>query len=510
MILSSTKLILAINDGLYRLLGRSPSDALVGTHIHDLGVEIPRRIGSKQTGWDSLLNQCTPLQHNGINDNDNDTKTFGKSPRPTTTSEFWDLEDDRSQPTVDVKIVRPQSASRILGGKRNVEHFRARMCIQRIKYDDEVIYIVDLQRPTSQPTLSPMRPNDSIGHDDSMGPPNGDERIALPEDSSDQETQVHRIVSTAIPYFTALFDAHGDAVHLSSSWHRVTGRKAQDSLGSGWFEAFHPDDRQKLYHDWNEHVRERHRSWSLEARYRQKDGNYRWCLVRVESTREEFDAIHYWYGSMMDVDSLLRARQESESRRNSILSLVSNTHLCLWAVNEDHTLALQEGSLQWNPVTARKLHQRKKDADESDALARAVTNSLDAIFEKMREILDGKVKTYTLDHREDGRWYRSTLVADRSNYGDNHDKTGSTQAVLGLTIDVTDVRARAELEMENETLTLKERAATEASQLKSRFVANVSDRARTPSTPTKRHNTTEMTCNRYRTSFEHRLPALLE
>lgn len=476
MILSSTKLILAINDGLYRLLGRSPSDALVGTHIHDLGVEFSRPVGSKQTGWDSLLNQCTPVEHNGINDNDNDTRTLGESPRPTTTSEFWDQEDDRSQPTVDVKILLPQPASR-LGAKRKVDPLRARMCSQRIKYDDEVIYIIDLQRPTPQPSLSPRRYNDSIGHDDSMGPPHGDERIVLPEDSSDQETQVHRIVSTAIPYFTALFDAHGDAVHLSSSWHRVTGREAKDSLGSGWFEAFHPEDRQKLQHDWDEHVRERHRSWSLEARYRQKDGNYRWCLVRVESTREEFGAIHYWYGSMMDVDSLLRERQESESRRNSILALVSNTNLCLWAVREDDTLALQEGSLQWNPVTARQLVQeRKKDADESEALVRAVTNSLDAVFEKMREVLDGKFKTYTLDHREDGRWYRSTLVADRSNYGDNNDKAGSAQAVLGLTIDVTDVRARAELEMENETLTLKERAATEASQLKSRFVANVSGR----------------------------------
>ena len=481
MILSSTKQILAINHGLYRLLGRSSSDTVVGTNVHDLGVDFARQPGSKQTGWDSLLNiQTNPVEHNATNYNN--TNSHVESPWPGATSEFWDQEDKISQPTVDVRITRPQSAGKRPGDKRKVsDRIRAQMCSRRIQLDDQVIYLVDLQRPTSQPILPPNRSDESIGHDDSMGPPNGDERIVLPEDSSDQETQVHRIVSTAIPYFTALFDAQGEAVHLSSSWHRVTGRGAKESLGSRWFEAFHPDDRAKLQHDWNQHVRDNDPSWSLEARYRQNNGKYRWCLVRVESTVKEHgrDETEYWYGSMMDVDSLLRARQESDNRRNSILALVSNTHLCLWAVNQDLTLALQEGSLQWNPVTAKEQRDgEKNDVDQSDALVRAVTNSSDAIFEKMRDVLDGKLKTYTLDHREDGRWYRSTLIADRCSQGDdngnNHDKTGPARSVLGLTIDVTDVRVRAELEMENESLTLKERAATEASQLKSRFVANVS------------------------------------
>lgn len=45
---------------------------------------------------------------------------------------------------------------------------------------------------------------------------------------------------------------------------------------------------------------------------------------------------------------------------------------------------------------------------------------------------------------------------------------------LGLSIDVTDMKARADLEIENARLSMEEQAAKNSNRMKSQFLANVS------------------------------------
>lgn len=171
-------------------------------------------------------------------------------------------------------------------------------------------------------------------------------QVELPKGQNfkDRETQVHEIVSTAVPYFTALFDADGQAVHFSLSWAQVTGLAGKKALGSGWFQVIHPDDKQAMIDAWTEVVRRRGDSWAWEARYRMRDGSYKWFLIRLESSETQFDGNDYWYGSMMDVDLLVTSRQESENRRKSIMALILHTNASLWGLKTDRTLMLQEGS----------------------------------------------------------------------------------------------------------------------------------------------------------------------
>jgi len=46
--------------------------------------------------------------------------------------------------------------------------------------------------------------------------------------------------------------------------------------------------------------------------------------------------------------------------------------------------------------------------------------------------------------------------------------------VLGLSIDVTDVKARAAFEVDNTRLVMEEQAAKDSNRMKSQFLANVS------------------------------------
>jgi len=280
-------------------------------------------------------------------------------------------------------------------------------------------------------------------------------------------------VSTAIPYFTALFDSDGQAVHFSTSWYSVTDMNEEKTMGKGWFQAIHVDDRQAMMDGFAKMVRHREDSWTWEARYRKKNGTYQWFLVRIESSRKEFGNVNYWYGSMMDVDTLLRTKQESENRRKSIMTLVSHTDVRLWGLKKDRSLLFQEGSLSWDPTAALIRQSRREDSKLFNATTTDPSTSIDCVSDTVKDILDGKLTTYTLEHKEEDQWYRSTLIADLQGHIPHQSSSQATQAVLGLTIDITDVKARAELEVQNEALVVKERAAKEASELKSRFVANV-------------------------------------
>lgn len=71
------------------------------------------------------------------------------------------------------------------------------------------------------------------------------------------------------------------------------------------------------------------------------------------------------------------------------------------------------------------------------------------------------------------RIYRTRLVAElEHNLLDGGSKP-EVKGVLGLSIDITDMKKRAALEVDNTRLQLEEQAAKDSSALKSQFLANV-------------------------------------
>lgn len=471
LILSQSRKVVAVNDGMCRLSGRLSQKSLIGHEIRDLGFLLISNGHAQQQDWDSLFQACaneaenaTALQHNNYSCSSDET-------HDSRTEDFWDDEDRRLPAVVDVMITRRKSASARVP-PHDLDDVRARMSIQSLRLEGVALYIIAFQRPLLRQTSSTTKtrhisPDREHTHSD-----NGKMQISLPEDDVGRETQVHRLVSTAIPYYTALFDSNGQAVYLSMSWYRVTGMTVEESLGRGWVRAVHPDDRESMMSGFANMIKQQEDSWTWQARYRTA-GTYQWFLVRVESSKEEFGSVRYWYGSMVDVDALSRSRWASENRMKSIMALVSHTNVRLWGVKQDRSLLLQEGSLAWDPVPVLNKRAGKKDMQRFNATRPGASASIDHISDAINAILNGESTTSTLEHKEGDRWYRSTLIADPPSHVPHQRSSQAIQAVLGLTIDITDVKGRAELEVQNKALVEKERAAKEASELKSRFVANV-------------------------------------
>jgi len=65
------------------------------------------------------------------------------------------------------------------------------------------------------------------------------------------------------------------------------------------------------------------------------------------------------------------------------------------------------------------------------------------------------------------------MVAELEHNSEDGGQKPVVKGLLGLSIDVTDMRARAELDVDNTRLMMEEQAAKDSNKMKSQFLANV-------------------------------------
>lgn len=90
------------------------------------------------------------------------------------------------------------------------------------------------------------------------------------------------------------------------------------------------------------------------------------------------------------------------------------------------------------------------------------------------DVLSGKVGVAQSEDTIGQRTYRTRVVAELGQNGADGGSKAEVIGVLGLSIDVTDMKARASLEVDNTRLVIEEQAAKDSNKIKSQFLANVS------------------------------------
>lgn len=91
-------------------------------------------------------------------------------------------------------------------------------------------------------------------------------------------------------------------------WLEYTGISLQDSCGSGWRNAYHPDDVDNLASIWQQVVAAG-TAGEAKARFRRHDGVYRWFLIRAYPHRDQDGTLIKWYGQNIDIDDFKRAEE---------------------------------------------------------------------------------------------------------------------------------------------------------------------------------------------------------
>jgi PAS domain S-box-containing protein len=84
------------------------------------------------------------------------------------------------------------------------------------------------------------------------------------------------MVSTGKAWFEA--DIHGKYTYVCRNWTELTGLSLVEARGNGWVLGVHPDDRVKVFEEWEQAV-EQDREFLMNYRYVDRKGHSTMCEV---------------------------------------------------------------------------------------------------------------------------------------------------------------------------------------------------------------------------------------
>lgn len=110
------------------------------------------------------------------------------------------------------------------------------------------------------------------------------------------------------------------------SWLEYTGISFEDSCGSGWQAAIHPDDLPRLAAKWQTLLASQ-QAGEERARLRRHDGVYRWFEFTATPFFTEEGVLHKWYGHNIDINDLKRAEDLLAAERTVLEMLARSDSL---------------------------------------------------------------------------------------------------------------------------------------------------------------------------------------
>jgi diguanylate cyclase (GGDEF)-like protein/PAS domain S-box-containing protein len=94
-----------------------------------------------------------------------------------------------------------------------------------------------------------------------------------------------RAMSDALPLGIFVADNAGSCTYTNAAYHKISGLTFDETLGTNWSTAIHPEDRQRVLDEWHEAARSQ-LAFQTEFRFLQKDHRVVWTRVNSSAMRD--------------------------------------------------------------------------------------------------------------------------------------------------------------------------------------------------------------------------------
>ncbi len=240
------------------------------------------------------------------------------------------------------------------------------------------------------------------------------------------EATTSRLYSLSSDLFCTLgFDGYFKSVN--PAWERVLGYPADQLLMRPMLDFVHPDDRPRTARESGRLKRTDEVTISFEARFRTRDGSYRWLLWSAHVSDEE----RLVYGVAKDVTERKRAEERLRESERKYRDLVETSSDLIWSLDA-------HGCFTFVNRAVRRIYGYEPE----EMLGRPVTDfalPADAQHnrELFRQVLRGRpLFSHETEHvRKDG-----SLVQLSYNAIVLHDSEGNVLGATGTATDVTEQR----------------------------------------------------------------------
>jgi PAS domain S-box-containing protein len=255
------------------------------------------------------------------------------------------------------------------------------------------------------------------------------ERRRVAEEALRQSEAQYRLLAESAPQMVWMTRPGGSAEYFNSRWREYTGQPPEESLGWGWEQVVHPDDRPEALEAWNRSLTTG-TPFEVQYRLRRADGEYRWHIARALPLQDEGGEVVRWVGTCTDLHDQKTA-QADLSRANERFRLAAD--------------AVAAVIYDWDPVSNRVertrglfevLGYRPEEAEPTNTWWRQQIHPDDRerVTQHWQEMLvqgDRYVLEYRLRHKDGDYLHvldRGTLVRDA---------TGRLVRAVGSAQDIT-------------------------------------------------------------------------
>ncbi len=112
-------------------------------------------------------------------------------------------------------------------------------------------------------------------------------------------------------------NAYGETIYVNPAWSKLTGVSVEDAFGYGWAEIIHPDEKERIIHEWKERFAKRIPS-NAEYRLLKDNGSVVWVLGSAvpDYSGNEFQG---YVGTMTDITLVKEAELEIQKKNEELL-----------------------------------------------------------------------------------------------------------------------------------------------------------------------------------------------
>lgn len=127
----------------------------------------------------------------------------------------------------------------------------------------------------------------------------------------EQSNRRFNIVSESIPQIVWSADARGRHDYFNRRWSEFTGLSPDECSPDIWKDLVHADDQARVNEVWQDCLATG-KTYSLDYRFRYRDGSYRWLKVLAKPLRNPEGVVTRWYGTSTDIDDVKRLEAERD------------------------------------------------------------------------------------------------------------------------------------------------------------------------------------------------------